>query len=259
MNVVRLDDVVRFLDTTLEIKLFRDYAVNGLQVEGRPEVARVLTGVTANLALIEQAVARSADLVVVHHGLFWGGGLERITGANARRIGTLLANHISLAGYHLPLDKHARFGNNAGLADALGLPAERRGFGEVRGTELGVLADLPVPMARAELIERVSKNVCAGSTPPFVFAHGPERVRRVGVCTGAASDLLEAASAAGCDAFVTGELAERAGELARELQITLVAAGHHATEVFGPKRLAAAILAAFPGIEVEFINVPSPL
>jgi dinuclear metal center YbgI/SA1388 family protein len=259
MNVVRLDDVVRFLDTTLEIKQFRDYGVNGLQVEGRPEVARVVTGVTANLALIEQAVARHADLLVVHHGLFWGGGMERLTGANARRVGALLGSHMSLAGYHLPLDKHARYGNNAGLADALGLPSERRGFGEVRGTELGVLADLPVPIARTELLERVQKNVCGGQPPAFVFAHGPERVRRVGLCTGAASDLLEAASEAGCDAFVTGELAERAGEIARELQITLVAAGHHATEVFGPQRLAGAILAAFPGIDVEFINVPSPL
>jgi dinuclear metal center YbgI/SA1388 family protein len=258
-RVVRLDDVVRFLDTTLEIKQFRDYGVNGLQVEGRPEVARVVTAVTANLALIEQAVAKNADLVVVHHGLFWGGGLERLVGSNARRIGALLSNHISLAGYHLPLDKHVRFGNNAGLADALGLPSERRGFGDVRGVELGLLADFPAPIGRSELVERVTQNVCGGRTPPFVFAHGPERVRRVGLCTGAASDLLEAASEAGCDAFVTGELAERAGEIARELQITLVAAGHHATEVFGPQRLAGAILSAFPGIDVEFINVASPL
>jgi putative NIF3 family GTP cyclohydrolase 1 type 2 len=132
VNVVRLDDVVRFLDTTLEIKLYRDYGTNGLQVEGRPEVERVVTGVSANLALIEQAVARNADLVVVHHGLFWGAGLERLTGANARRVAQLLGNHISLCGYHLPLDKHALYGNNAGLADALGLPSERRGFGEVR-------------------------------------------------------------------------------------------------------------------------------
>jgi putative NIF3 family GTP cyclohydrolase 1 type 2 len=116
-----------------------------------------------------------------------------------------------------------------------------------------------VPISRTELVERVTRSVCAGGAPPFVFAHGPERVRRVGLCTGAASDLLEAASETGCDAYVTGELAERAGELARELQITLVAAGHHATEVYGPTRLAGAIKAAFPGIEVEFVNVPSPL
>jgi dinuclear metal center YbgI/SA1388 family protein len=258
-TVVRLDDVVRFLDTTLDIKAFRDYAVNGLQVEGRPEVARVVTGVTANLALVEAAVAKNADLVVVHHGLFWGGGMERLVGSNARRIGPLLASHVSLAGYHLPLDKHPVLGNNAGLADALGLPAERRGFGQVRGVELGVLADFAVPITRAELLDRVQKNVCGGAAAPFVFAHGPERVRRVGLCTGAASDLLEAASEAGCDAFVTGELAERAGEIARELQITLVAAGHHATEVFGPQRLVGAIRAVFPQVDVEFINVPSPL
>jgi dinuclear metal center YbgI/SA1388 family protein len=259
MGVVRLDDVVRYLDTTLEIRLFRDYGPNGLQVEGRPEVERVVTGVSANQALIDAAVTRGADLVVVHHGLIWGPGIERVTGAAARRLAALLGHHISLAGYHLPLDKHPLLGNNAGLADALGLPSERRGFGDVRGHELGVAADLPVPIARDELVARVSRGVLGGAAPRFVFAHGPEKVRRVGLCSGAASDLLEAASEAGCDAYVTGELAERAGELARELQITLVAAGHHATEVYGPERLAGALRGAFPGIEVEFVNVTSPL
>lgn len=251
--------MVRYLDTTLEVRLFKDYGPNGLQVEGRPEVERVVTGVTASLALIEKAAALHADLIVVHHGLVWGGGLERITGAVARRIGALLQHGMSLCAYHLPLDKHPVLGNNAGLADALGLPSERRGFGDVRGQELGLSADYQQPITRAELIERVSRNVLEGAPASFVFPFGPERVRRVGVCSGAASDLLEAASKSGCDAFVTGELAERAGELARELQITLVAAGHHATEVFGPSRLVGALRAAFPTITVEFVAVPSPL
>jgi dinuclear metal center YbgI/SA1388 family protein len=203
-------------------------------------------------------VAKQADLVVVHHGLIWGGGIASVTGATARRLGALLSNHISLAAYHLPLDKHAALGNNAGLADALGLPAARKGFGDVRGHELGVCVDLPDPISRDELVARVESGVSHGA-PRFVFPSGPDKVRRVGLCTGAASDLLEAAAEAGCDAYITGELAERAGELARELQITLVAAGHHATEVFGPARLATALAGQFPGLHVEFVNIPSPL
>lgn len=260
MAVVRLDDVVRYLDTTLEIRQFRDYGPNGLQVEGRPEVERVVTGVSASLALVERAIELQADLVVVHHGLIWGGGLERVNGAVGRRIAALLAHQISLCAYHLPLDKHPQLGNNAGLADAIALPAaERRWFGEVRGVELGLLGDYHAPIPRAELIDRVATGVLGGAPPTFVFPHGPDRVRRVGLCSGAASDLVEAASRAGCDAFLTGELAERAGDLARELQITLIAAGHYATETYGPARLASALRAAFPGIQAQFVPVPSPL
>jgi dinuclear metal center YbgI/SA1388 family protein len=259
MPPVRLDDIVQFLDQTLEIQLFRDYGPNGLQVEGTKEVERVVTGVSANGALIERAVAMNADLVVVHHGLIWGAGIERVVGVTARRLAALLTHGISLAAYHLPLDKHPRVGNNAGLADALGLPGERKAFGDVRGHALGVSARLETPIPRAELLARVSQGVLGGAEPDFVFPFGPADVRRVGLCSGAASDLLEAASAAGCDAYVTGELAERAGELARELQITLIAAGHYATEVFGPQRLAREIAAAFPRISAEFVPVPSPL
>jgi dinuclear metal center YbgI/SA1388 family protein len=253
---VHLRDVVSFLDATLEIDKFRDYGPNGLQVEGRPEVERIVTGVSANAALLEQAVARGADLVVVHHGLIWGGGIERVTGVTARRLGTLLGNAMSLAAYHLPLDMHPLLGNNAGLADAMGLPQERRAFGEVRGHLLGVHADYPVPISREELVSRAASAL---GQSRFVFPHGPPKVRRLGLCTGAASDLLEAAAKTGCDAYLTGELAERAGELARELQVTLIAAGHHATETFGAKRLAGALSGAFPGVAVEFVDVPGPL
>jgi dinuclear metal center YbgI/SA1388 family protein len=195
----------------------------------------------------------------VHHGLIWGGGLARIAGPMRQRLKLLLGNDVSLAAYHLPLDKHARLGNNAGLCDALGLTAERTAFGDVRGVALGMAGAWAAPLSRAEAIGRVAAGVCGGQPPRFVFAHGPETVRKVGVCTGAASDLLEAAAAHGCDLFVTGELAERAGDLAKELQITLVAAGHYATEVFGPMRLADELRARFPSIDTQFVAVPSPL
>lgn len=256
---MQLREVIGFLDTTLEIERFRDYAPNGLQVEGAGDVSRIVTGVSASAELIERAVELGAHLIVVHHGLVWGPGLAKIAGPLARRLKLLLANDISLAAYHLPLDKHARLGNNAGLADALGLPTQREAFGDVRGTALGLAASLPAPVAKHDAIARVGEAVCLGEAPRFVFPHGPEHVRKIGVCSGAASDLLEAAAAAGCDMYITGELAERAGDLAKELQITLVAAGHVATEVFGPMRLADELRARFPSIDTQFVALPNPL
>jgi len=257
--VVRLRDIVAFLDETLEVGRFRDYGPNGLQVEVGQEVAKVVSGVSANLALFAKAAERDADLVVVHHGLIWGGGLARITGPVARRLHFLFERGISLAAYHLPLDKHEQLGNNAGLADAIGLLPERTAFGDVRGHALGLAGGWAEPLSRSDALAKISAGVIGGAEPTFVFPFGPETVRRVGLCTGAASDLLEDAASASCDLFITGELAERAAELARELQITLVAVGHHATEVFGPQRLAAALAEQFPGLDAEFVDVPNPL
>jgi dinuclear metal center YbgI/SA1388 family protein len=251
-----LRDVVGYLDATLEIDRFKDFAPNGLQVEGTAELECVVTGVSASAELIGHAIERRAELIVVHHGLIWGGGLTRIAGPLARRLRLLLGNDVSLAAYHLPLDKHAQLGNNAGLCDALGLGATRDAFGDVRGTLLGVAASWPEPLSRDDAITRIIAGI---GHPPFVFPYGPPVVRRVGVCSGAASDLLEAAASAGCDLYLTGELAERAGDLARELQINLVAAGHYATEVFGPMRLADALRARFPGLDVAFVPALNPL
>ncbi len=256
---VRLRDVVAFLDATLEIDRYRDHAVNGLQVEGRQEVDNIVTGVSATLELFERAADLGADLIVVHHGLIWGDGLRRIDGAAARRLEFLLSRGISLAAYHLPLDKHPRLGNNVGLCDALGLLSPRGSFGDVRGVALGASGSWAAPLSRDEAIARITGGVLRGAEPTFVIAHGPETVRRVGVCSGAASDLLEAAVRDGCDLFLTGELAERSAAMARELQVTLVGAGHYATEVFGPQRLVDELRMRFPEIQARFVGVPSPL
>jgi len=253
---VHLREIVGYLDATLEIDRFGDYAPNGLQVEGAMEIECVVTGVSASAELIGRAIERRADLIVVHHGLVWGGGLTKIAGPLARRLQLLLGNEVSLAAYHLPLDKHARLGNNAGLCDALGLGAAREAFGNVRGVPLGLAGTWSTPLTRDDAIGRIAAGV---GRPPFVFPFGPPVVRKVGVCSGAASDLLEAAAAAGCDLFLTGELAERTGDLARELQITLVAAGHYATEVFGPMRIADELRQRFSGVDVQFVATPSPL
>jgi dinuclear metal center YbgI/SA1388 family protein len=256
---VHLRDVVGYLDSTLEIDRFKDFCPNGLQVEGALEVATVVTGVSASAELIARAIEHDADLIVVHHGLVWGSGITKIAGPMAQRLRMLLGNDVSLAAYHLPLDKHARLGNNTGLADALALGPSRETFGDVRGTPLGLAGSWPQPLTRTDAIGRIAGGVCKGHAPRFVFPYGPDVVRKVGLCTGAASDLLEAAAGAGCDLFVTGELAERAGDLAKELQITLVAAGHYMTEVFGPMRIAEELRMKFPALAVQFIPVPSPL
>lgn len=256
---VHLREVIGYLDTTLEIERFKDYAPNGLQVEGALEIERIVTGVSASAELINRAIELSADLIVVHHGLVWGPGLTKISGPLARRLKLLLGNDVSLAAYHLPLDKHARLGNNTGLCDALALGATREAFGDVRGTALGLAGTWSPTLPKHEAINRVAAGVCRGQPPRFVFPYGPEQVRKVGVCSGAASDLLEAAAGIGCDMFVTGELAERAGDLAKELQITLVAAGHVATEVFGAMRIADELRMRFPSVETQFVFVPNPL
>ena len=192
---VHLREVIGYLDTTLEIERFKDYAPNGLQVEGALEIERIVTGVSASAELIQRAIDLGADLIVVHHGIVWGSGLAKIAGPLARRLKLLLANDISLAAYHLPLDKHARLGNNTGLADALALGAQREAFGDVRGTALGLLGTWDKPLSRQDAIGRVAGGVCRGPLPRFVFPYGPDQVRKVGVCSGAASDLLEAAAA----------------------------------------------------------------
>jgi dinuclear metal center YbgI/SA1388 family protein len=256
---VRMRDVVAFLDATLDIDKFRDHAPNGLQVEGRQEVDTIVTGVSATLDLFERAADLGADLIVVHHGLIWGDGLRRIAGATAPRLKFLLEQGISLAAYHLPLDKHPRLGNNVGLCDALGLGPQRGSFGDVRGVALGASGSWSAPISRVEALARIASGVLGGAEPTFVLPFGPETVRKVGLCSGAASDLLEAAARDGCDLYLTGELAERSSALAAELQITLVGAGHYATEVFGPQRLVDELHMRFPEIQCRFIGVPSPL
>ncbi len=256
---VHLRDVIGYLDTTLEIDRFRDYATNGLQIEGAPEIETIVTGVSASAELISRAIEMDADLIVVHHGLVWGNGITRVIGPLANRMKLLLGNDVSLAAYHLPLDKHARLGNNVGLADALALGPTREAFGDVKGIALGMAGSWPTPLTRDQAIDRIAGGVLNGATPRFVFPYGPDVVRKVGLCSGAASDLLESAALAKCDLYLTGELAERAGDLAKELQITLVAAGHYATEVFGAQRLVDELRMKFPTLDVTFVPTPSPL
>lgn len=250
--MVARDEIVKHLDELLDSPGFPDYGPNGLQVPGAREVSRVVTGVSATHELFQEAHQRGAEAVLVHHGLFWGdaGALSEI---QANRLRELLANDISLIAYHLPLDAHPEVGNNALLIEALGLT---RGapLGDFKGRPIGFTAGAD-GISADELASRITASL---AREPLHLDHGPERIERVGVIAGSAPDHVEEAAAAGCDAFITGEPAERVNALAKELGIHFFAAGHHATERLGVQRLGE-ILQRELGIEHEFVEIPNPI
>jgi dinuclear metal center YbgI/SA1388 family protein len=239
-------------DALLGPERFRDYGPNGLQVEGRAGVGRLVSGVTASKALIESAVAHGADAIFVHHGLFWRGQDGRVTGWMKQRLALLLAHDISLFAYHLPLDAHPELGNNAQLGRQLGWVATRR-FGEQELGMVGARADggrfADADALAAHVRERLGRAVTC--------VDGGRPIRRIAWCTGGAQGYFEAAIAAGADAFVTGEISEPQAHYARECGVTFLAAGHHATERYGAPAVAAHVAAAH-GLEHRFIDIDNP-
>jgi dinuclear metal center YbgI/SA1388 family protein len=215
----------------------------------------VVTGVSATLALFERAVELGADLVLTHHGLFWDGDDPRVVGRLRRRLGILLANDVSLAAYHLPLDAHPRLGNNAVIAERLGCTRVEQ-FGAHRGRAIGTRGRFPGDgIPPAELVHRI-----AGLTgrPPLAFTAGPDPVRTIGIVSGAAGGHLDEAIAAGLDAFLTGEPAERVMAQAQESGIHFIAAGHYATETFGVRALGGHLVDRF-AVEHVFVDLPNPI
>ena len=248
---MKREQLVEYLDELLQPAKFRDYCPNGLQVEGRSEVARIVAGVTASQALLDVAVARGADAVIVHHGYFWNGEDGRVAGIRRQRLKTLLVNDISLLAYHLPLDAHPGLGNNATLAAHLGWLPEGR-FGD---QDIAWLGRLAAPLAAGELAARIA----AGLARVPLLAGDPERpVHRIGWCTGAAQDCFEEAVARGVDAFVSGEISEQTVHLARESGVPYLACGHHATERYGIAALAGH-LSRNCGLQCEFVDLDNPV
>jgi dinuclear metal center YbgI/SA1388 family protein len=245
-----LAELIDHLDRLLAIDEFHDYGPNGLQVPGAAEVQTVVTGVSANGVLIDAAVAEGADLVVVHHGLFWRGDPQQVTPLLHRRLKPLLCNDVALAAYHLPLDAHPEHGNNALLAAAL------HGADVRRFADYGVQVTFPEPLTIAQLVARVRDAV--GGREPLVVDAGPERIRTLGIVSGAASDDVLAAIDGGLDAFLTGEPAERAYSIATDAGIHFLAAGHHATETFGVRRLGELLATRF-GVRHVYVDVPNPI
>ena len=248
---MRREELTRYLDELLETARFKDYCPNGLQVEGRTEVGRVIAGVTASQALIDAAIARNADAVLVHHGWFWRGEDGRVTGIRKARLQALLKYDINLIGYHLPLDSHADLGNNAQLAARLGWIAEGR-FGE---QDIGWFGRIDTPT----ILSTLARNIgVALQRVPQVVGNADRPVTRIAWCSGGAQGYFEQAIALGADAYVSGEISEQTVHLARESGVAYIAAGHHATERYGVQALAAHLAERF-GLECEFVDIDNPV
>jgi dinuclear metal center YbgI/SA1388 family protein len=250
-NGMKREELIRYLDELLESARFRDYCPNGLQVEGARDVQRILAGVTACQSLIDAAVEREADTLLVHHGWFWRGEDGRVTGFRKKRMQTLLRHDINLIAYHLPLDSHPELGNNARLAALLGWRAEGR-FGE---QDIGWVGRLAAPAKLAELEERVAREL---RRAPLVIGDADRRIERLAWCSGGGQDYFEQAVALGVDAFLSGEISEPAVHLARETGVAYLAAGHHATERLGVRALAGHLSARF-GLACEFVDIDNPV
>lgn len=257
--------LTEFCDEYLSAAAFKDYAPNGLQVDGGRPIQRIVTGVTACEALIDAAIADKADAILVHHGYFWKGEPAPITGMKGQRIRKLMQHGISLIGYHLPLDAHPRIGNNAKLAEQLDMtiisalyPSESHPVGNIANC---------TPQNAQSLITQITDAL--GRLPLHISAHyqtsdtnqsdtqNNRLIERVGICTGGAQDMIEQAALMGCDAFISGEISERTTHIARELGIDYFACGHHATERGGIQALGDIIAQQF-GLPVTFIDIDNP-
>lgn len=244
------DVLVHHLQTLLEVDRFKDYGPNGLQVEGKVRINKVITGVTASLALIDAAIAAQADAIVVHHGLFWKGQDGRITGWMKQRLAQLIRHDINLFAYHLPLDAHTTLGNNAQWGLRLGLLADGR-FGE---QDLGFVGPVPDGLDLLGLTSRVTQAM--GRTPVVVPGDG-RTLKRAAWCSGGAQGYFESAIAAGVDVFLTGEISEPQTHYARETGVAFMACGHHASERYGVQAVGEHLAQAF-GVEHQFIDIDNP-
>ncbi|MGX6447882.1 Nif3-like dinuclear metal center hexameric protein [Patulibacter sp. S7RM1-6] len=256
--MARLGDLLSDLDALLDPGAFRDHGPNGLQVPhpGGPdaEVRTVVTAVSADGQALEAAAGRGADLVLVHHGLFWEGDPRALDPVLARRLRTLLTGGIALAAYHLPLDGHPELGNNRLLADALGASAAPWA---ASGTPpIGTVATFPEPLPIDELLDRV--RAATGQERPHHFPGGPERVRRLAIVSGAAAGMVPLAAADGLDGLLTGEPREQTRGLAAEHAVHAICAGHHATETRGVRALGDRLAERF-GVRHEFVDTGNPI
>ncbi len=249
MNHLELEKII---NQKLESQAIKDYVPNGLQIEGRENVQKILTGVTASLAFIEAAIARNVDAVIVHHGYFWKSETPVIRGMKYARIKKLIENGINLYAYHLPLDLHAELGNNAQLAKMWNI-TDVAPISEQQ--PLVLTGNLPQAMSVEAFSQMIETTL---DRKPFIEASGPPSIKRIAWCSGAAQDYLEDAANAGFDAFITGEVSERTIYIARELGIHFVAAGHHATERDGVKALGQWLAQEY-SFDVEFIDINNPI
>ncbi|WP_218871255.1 Nif3-like dinuclear metal center hexameric protein [Chitinibacter bivalviorum] len=248
---IQRQELENYIGQLLAVTRFKDYAPNGLQVEGREQISKIVTGVTASLALIEAAIEQGADAILVHHGYFWKGEDPTITRTKKQRIAKLLLNDVNLFGYHLPLDAHETLGNNAQLAQKLGLIGTAR-FGE---QELAWLGELPVPMSLDTFSQHIGLQL---KRPALTLGDMNKTIRNVAWCTGGAQSYFREASNMNIDCFITGEASEFVTHLANESGVAYIAAGHHATERYGIAALGKHLAEEF-GLEHIHLDLDNPV
>lgn len=246
------DDLAAYLDSYLDAPLFSDYAPNGLQIEGRAMIRTLVTGVSANQALIDAAIALEADAILVHHGFFWDKEPRTLTGYRGARVKSMILNDISLFGYHLPLDAHAEVGNNVAILRNAGAIVEGT-FGKDR-PPIAWRGRLPSPMPRGDVLARLEATL----GQPLAFLCGEEMIETIGVVTGGGARWFDDALDAGIDLFISGEPSEQAQGIALERRGNFAAFGHHATERGGVQALGEHIAERF-GLTVRFVEVPNPV
>lgn len=251
--MVQLKDLLSYSNNVLEIDRFQDYCPNGLQVEGKTEVKKIISGVTASQALINAAIKEEADVLLVHHGYFWKGEDARITGLKYKRIRSLIESGINLLAYHLPLDAHPLYGNNAQLAERLDF--DIAGSFPSGGDAVGMYGTLKTPMSAADFSQKISSAL---DREPLHIGEKGEQIHTIAWCSGAAQNYIEAAAELGVDAFLSGEISEQTVHIAREYGLHFYAAGHHATERYGVQAMGEHLATHF-ALQHQFIDIPNPV
>ena len=259
MNKITVKELTTWLDEQLQPHLFQDYAPNGLQVQGKSEIKKVIFGVTASLALIEEAIKKQADAIIVHHGWFWKNEDAKIINAKYQRLAKLVKHDINLIAYHLPLDAHPQWGNNAMLAQVLGLRAnyvdnKPQTFG--RGDLIWLGQPSRDVATAGQLADVIHQKL---NRSPLFIGEAERPIKTVAWCTGGAQGMFEEAILAGADAYITGEASEQVFHLAQEYGVAYYAAGHHATERYGVQGLMRVMQALYPELELEYVELDNPV
>lgn len=251
--MVQLKDLLNYSNNILEIDRFQDYCPNGLQVEGKTDIKKIVSGVTASQALVDAAVKEKADVLLVHHGYFWKGEAPQITGIKYQRVRSLIEAGINLVAYHLPLDAHPVYGNNAKLAELLEL--DIAGSFPPGDNAVGMYGTLKSPMTAAEFSNSVTKVL---DREVLHIGDGAQQIQTLAWCSGAAQGYIEQAAELGVDAYLSGEISEQTVHIARECDVHFFSAGHHATERYGVQAFAEHLASHFD-LEHKFVDIPNPV
>ena len=251
IKMVKVKELIHYTQQLMQVDCFKDYCPNGLQVEGKFEVSKIVTGVSASMSLLEAAQQVNADLVLVHHGYFWRNEDARVVGIKRNRLAFLLKHDINLAAYHLPLDAHPQLGNNMQLGRVLGIDVlEYAG-----ASNIVAYGYLNQPTKLIDLAQHIQTSL---QRVPLVIGDPNQLVRKVAWCTGAAQNYIDVAIDLGADAFISGEISEQTTHQAMESGVSYIAAGHHATERYGVQALGEHLAEKF-NLQHEFIDINNPV